>query len=321
MDTLQKILEFLKAQPNSRPSIIAENIGVSRQYIQRVLSDNADKIIAAGTGPNRYYRLANVVSEKAVTDTNSNTDSVFDKYFYALDPLGNEMVGANGLKKWCADRNYNYDKYAREFMNIIKKYYGKKKPDIINFTSKMKTTFEDKLYVKKVWVTDFYNFEIFGKTKMGTKVLIAKQSADSQIIADLVAELQSGVDAVRKNVQIDAIGFVSPTIQRQTQLMTSLDQKVALDIPRIKIAKVSARILVPQKTLKNLNDRILNAEQTFAVESAVKYKNILIIDDALGSGATINEISKQILQKNYAEKCYGLALVSSPSGYEVINEV
>jgi predicted amidophosphoribosyltransferase len=151
--------------------------------------------------------------------------------------------------------------------------------------------------------------------------MIAKQTGDNKTIQVLSDILSLIADNLIKNHDIEAVAFVSPTIQRQYQLMNRLESSVVLNLPRIKIHKVGARILIAQKTLKSLDDRILNASETFIVESSNRYKNILIIDDALGSGATLNEIAKQIVQKGIASNCFGLVLVASPSGYEVINEV
>lgn len=40
------------------------------------------------------------------------------------------------------------------------------------------------------------------------------------------------------------------------------------------------------------------------VNDARSYNNIHIIDDAIGSGATINETAKKIREKKIASKCY-----------------
>lgn len=324
MTTLQKIINYLQEQPNSRPQMIADKTGVSRQYVQRLLASHGHLFVVSGTGPNRFYRMAQPTNPPTVLTNNPTTpkqSELINKHFYTLDPLGNELIGETGLAKWCRARGYDIIKMQSEYLAIISKYYPATFRQPIDFTDKVADVFGDGMAVKKVWACDFYNFEVFGKTKLGSEVLIAKQTGDSVIIKDLISVLQASVDAIRSKVKVDAVAFVSPTIQRPTQLMTRLEQTIAPDLPRLKITKISARILVPQKTLKSLADRIVNAEQTFAVESPVSYKNVLIIDDALGSGATVNEISKQIKSRGFASSCYALTLVASPSGYEVINEV
>ena len=318
-NTLQELIDFLEKEPGSRPKVIAEEIGISRQYVQKLLANNENLFSVSGAGPNRFYRNKNTSIVKEEILTNFKDSNLIEENFYALTPLGEELVGVSGFKRWCDARNFDFDAKKNEYITILKKYY-KNGHTPIDFTNKLETSFADNV-IKKVWAVDYYNFEIFGKTKMGTQVMIAKQTGDSSITNQLISRIDPVIDNMIEKFNIEAVAFVSPTIQRQSQLMTKLDNNLAINIPRIKVHKVGAKILIAQKTLKSLEDRILNASETFVVESQKKYNNVLIIDDALGSGATLNELAKQILQKGIAKTCYGLVLVASPSGYEVINEV
>lgn len=52
------------------------------------------------------------------------------------------------------------------------------------------------------------------------------------------------------------------------------------------------------------------------------YNNILLIDDAIGSGATLNETAAQIKNKGICKgKIIGLAITGSFKGFDVISEV
>ena len=52
------------------------------------------------------------------------------------------------------------------------------------------------------------------------------------------------------------------------------------------------------------------------------YENILLVDDALGSGATLNEIAKKIRQKGICKgKIVGFVITGSFKGFDVISEV
>lgn len=325
--TIHKLITFLEGQPGSRPKSIADFTGLSRQYIQKILAGNKDLFTVTGSGPNRFYSLKNENIEGPKQPSNipvkaaQNTrDRLINEHYYSLTPLGEELEGVEGLVRWCEARGYNFDAKVKEYVSIINKYYPPNLNQPIDFTDKLKNTFEN-VAIKKVWAVDYYNFEIFGKTKLGTQVMIAKQTGDEKITKELINKMNPQINKIIESYSIEAIAFVSPTIQRQSQLMSKLDNNIATQIPRIRVHKVGARILIAQKTLKSLEDRILNAAQTFVVESSNQYKNILIVDDALGSGATLNEIAKLIMRKKIAENCYGLVLVSSPSGYEIINEV
>ncbi|MFA6622451.1 MAG: hypothetical protein WCV43_08870, partial [Candidatus Caldatribacteriota bacterium] len=76
-----------------------------------------------------------------------------------------------------------------------------------------------------------------------------------------------------------------------------------------------------QKTLNKLDDRIDNAKKTIVVEDCFQYNNVLLIDDAVGSGATLNETAAQIKQNKIAKNVIGLAITGSFKGFDVISEV
>lgn len=319
---LDKIISLLEEQPGSRPMYIANRLGVSRQYVQKLLAQNKHLFSVTGVGPNRFYKVKN---NDTAQDVLAGHDSVewselIEDHYYGLTPLGEELVGNKGFNEWCLARNYSVEQKQKEYLDILMKYYPKSFISPIDMTKKLIGIF-DQLYLTKIWAVDYYNFEIFGKTKLGTKVMIAKQTGDADALGYLANKLNTAAEHIIKQYNIDAVAFVSPTIQRQSQLMSKLEEAVGSDVNRVKIHKVGARILVAQKTLKNLQDRIINAKETFITESNASYKNVLIIDDALGSGATLNEIAKQIISKGISDECYGLVLVASPSGYEIINEV
>ncbi|MCL4417171.1 MAG: hypothetical protein M1365_10810, partial [Actinobacteria bacterium] len=68
--------------------------------------------------------------------------------------------------------------------------------------------------------------------------------------------------------------------------------------------------------------RIENARQTIIVDDKRIYENVLLIDDAVGSGATMNEIARQIKDKYLVNgHIIGLAITGSFKGFDVISEV
>jgi predicted amidophosphoribosyltransferase len=79
--------------------------------------------------------------------------------------------------------------------------------------------------------------------------------------------------------------------------------------------------MVPQKILNKLEDRVQNAKGTISVSDSIKYNKILLIDDAVGSGATLNETAKKIKDIKIAKKVIGLAITGSFKGFDVISEV
>jgi len=91
-------------------------------------------------------------------------------------------------------------------------------------------------------------------------------------------------------------------------------------LPILKLEKVKSEIVIPQKALSKLKDRISNAQNNITINDERKFKNILLIDDALGSGATINETAWKIKEKGNAKKVVGFAVTGSYKSFEVITE-
>ena len=66
--------------------------------------------------------------------------------------------------------------------------------------------------------------------------------------------------------------------------------------------KISGIIPIPQKSLNKLEERIVNAENTFSVPEKNVYNHIILIDDAFGSGATLNMIAEKLKAKKVGKK-------------------
>jgi predicted amidophosphoribosyltransferase len=129
------------------------------------------------------------------------------------------------------------------------------------------------------------------------------------------------VDGLVKKYEIDAVGFIPPTVKREVQFMRELERGLNLAVKKISIVKIKSDIVVPQKTLSKPSDRIENARKTIVVDEKGVYNRILLIDDAVGSGATLNETAVQIKEKGIAKEVIGFSITGSFKGFDVISEV
>jgi predicted amidophosphoribosyltransferase len=107
--------------------------------------------------------------------------------------------------------------------------------------------------------------------------------------------------------------------------MQELANKLDLGLPKAELVKsYQGEIIVPQKSLSGLQERITNAQETIYLKSplSASCKKLLLIDDAVGSGATLNEIAKKLRFANPSiEQIIGFAIVGSVNGFEVIREI
>jgi len=252
---------------------------------------------------------------------------IIEKYYAYTTPDGRQISGVEGFVYWGEFRSGRKDieKLAKEYIETREKYYGKKKSVLmIDASEKLEHVFDDDVHIKKLFHRDFDALPIFGKTNLSQMVRTAKSGRTNIVLMnEIVNKIQGSVTEIIEKYDIDCIGFVPPTVARKTQLMTFLDKKLNVgNCKRVDIFKVQNLIPVQQKSLKKIEDRILNAQKTIDVKSNKKCKNILLIDDVTGSGATLNQVAKKIIEKNIAKNVYAFTITgSAKSGvFDVISE-
>lgn len=119
--------------------------------------------------------------------------------------------------------------------------------------------------------------------------------------------------------QCDAAVWVPHTLKRTHPLQDFLNRTNDLPIPKIPIVKIIVKNIVPQKTLSELERRLENAELTNHVTETInnleKYKCVIIIDDAIGSGATIETIGVKMRRINSNLNLIAVAALGSYKGF------
>jgi hypothetical protein len=126
-----------------------------------------------------------------------------------------------------------------------------------------------------------YALPEFGKTPYGTWMELAKTYPSVNIFDTLLQSIIPYVRALIAHYQIDALCFAQPTAKRKLQIMDYLSKTLFNTLPRIRIQKTPG-YFPAQKTLKQRDDRIANAQASFEIfPSQTSYKHVLIIDDAV----------------------------------------
>lgn len=322
-DTGNKIAEYIKNKGQTSANELADFLNISRQALYKQLKKLQDRklIYKIGRPPKVFYLLKERTGEPEKVEIDKKFKNIIENSFLIITPAGEKKAGSDGFAYWCERHNQPIKKTAAEYVKTLEKYEEFKKNGFIDGTAKMKKTFA-KVYLDKIFYLDFYSIERFGKTKLGQLLLYAKQSQNKKIMAELIDYIAPAIKIFVKKYKIDGIGFIPPTVKREVQFMKELEKKIHFTAKKIIITKIKTEVAVPQKTLGRLEERIENARATFVVEGTSVYKNILLIDDALGSGATLNEVAGQIKSKKLCRgKIIGLAITGSFKGFDVISEV
>lgn len=320
--TSEKIIKYIEHKGQATGNELARYLTITARAVRKQLGNLLEKgkLYKIGKPPRVFYL---VTEEKKQTDAihiDPKIKKLIDENFLVITPAGEREEGFKGFVYWCNKQKLPVEKTALEYEKTFKKYISYKKDGLIDGMYKMKHTF-DAVFVDKVFYIDFYSIERFGKTKLGQLLLYAKQSQNKTLIKELVDRIRPQILSLIEKFETEAVGFIPPTVKRETQLMKELERQLNLPIPTINLVKVKTPVAVPQKTLNKLEDRIENAKSTMVVNDTKKYQRILLVDDALGSGATLNEIAQKIKNQKVAKTIICLAITGSFSGFEVISEV
>ncbi len=324
-----KIVKQLIAFNELTVKEIVDKLDMSKQMVhialKRLLEEG--RVQKLGRTPKTIYRLvkeSNVLEEAEVGYENLNTEREFlQKNFLLVSDSGELMQSIEAFNYWCKQSNLPFHKTLNEFIETKKKYekyYDK--TGLIDGTEKlMSTKGYDHVYLNKLFYLDFYAIERFGKTRLGTLLHYAKQGQNKFLMRIMMDEINKRIRDFVKLQKADAIAFVPPTIRREVQVMKFIQTQSNIALPIIDLKKISGIIPVPQKSLSKLDERIRNAENTFAITDQRKFNHVVMIDDAVGSGATLNQIAGKLLNKQTAKKVTGLAIVGSFKGFDVITDV
>ena len=302
----EKLIQYIQENPQATVVKMVDYFGISKQAMHRHLLELIDLglISKQGQPPRVYYSTRTPILNYG----NKETDERF-KGFITIDPSGMEK-GWFAFENWCIKRGFDIENYSKIYLETIAKYEKYNNYlGLIDATGKIGDTFKNNCFVDECFYGYFSAIEIFGKTGIYAQMLYSKQSGDKENMKKLfplvLGKIISLIKNTKDNHKIDAIGFIPPTVPRKVQFMREfekyldqeLNKKLGLYLPKIEIIKIRNEFIVPQKTLTKPSDRVENAQNTFVVDFIPKCKNILLIDDFVGSGSTFNFVGKKIKQK------------------------
>ncbi len=329
MKTSQKILEYIAEKGQVSGKELTDYLGsVTDRAIRKQLKTllEKEKVRKIGQPPKVFYSIFSGVAKKEnlsndVSAIDRAIRQIIDDRYLFITPGGEMQYGWNGFVLWCEKTQQDPIKTGKEYVSTVRKYDAFSKNGLLDGMRKIRNTF-DEVFLDKLFYLDFYSIERFGKTKLGQILLHAKQSQDRKLMRSLIEDVRPRILALIREWSIDGVLFVPPTLKREVQFMKELEKYLKLSTRTLLVSKVRTPVVIAQKTLTKLEDRIENARKTIVVGESAIYENILIIDDAVGSGSTLNETAAQIRKRGLCRgKIIGLAITGSFKGFDVISEV
>jgi hypothetical protein len=277
-----------------------------------------------GKPPKVFYMAVDEINVlPAVHNLPDEVGRVIDENFLYVNPDGVLIEGVLGFFKWAEKTKQDSNIQALEKEYVVtrqKADYWFHNKIWIDATEKLKATFQDST-IDLVAYKDFYALPKFGKTRLGALTLHAKVSQSRVLMHQVIVEIRESIRAIITKYQIEAVAFVPHSVPRLVPFLTVIRQELQLHLPEIKLEKIyQGEVRVAQKSLSKIEERIENAQKTIIISEHTEYKRVLLIDDAVGSGATFNEVAKK-LKAQSVQFVAGFAVVGSYKGFEVIQEV
>lgn len=326
--TRDEIIDLAHRKGRIRPAELVDELGISQVAVHKQLNKLVEEgsLFKTGKPPLVFYVPSHEVIPVSTVLLDEKTTRFIEENYLYITPSGVQLPGVKGFNTWVRqikqtpffkELALEYVKTRREALRLFTK------KGWLDATFKIKESFPDDAHLDNLVYQDFYALPKFGKTKLGQLVLHAKQAQNKHLIAKLAQEISPTIRKLIEHHKIEAIGFIPHSIPRKTPFLKELRRALKIDIPEVSLVKAyTGEIPIAQKSLSKLEERIENAQTTiFINETSIKHHRILLIDDAVGSGATLNESAKKLKQEYQVAEVYGFAIVGSYKGFEVIREI
>ncbi len=324
--TKDQIIEIISKNGPTQVKDLVQILGITQASVHRALNKLmvAEVLQRKGTPPKVFYFISHGRASLPSLILTDDEISLVKKNYLYIDPTGQIKKGIEGFVAWMtATKNrQKIENCIRDYLVVLNEAHShRNKKDLIDATERHNQIFE-RQHLDKVFYFEFYSLIKFGKTRMGQYLLHGKQAQDKKIIQAISEEVKESIFKIITEQRIDAIAWAPHSIPRKVPFLKELEKNLKIDLPRIEIKKVyQGEVPVAQKSLSKIEERIQNAQETMVVvPMKLSYKKVLLIDDAVGSGATLNEIAFKLKNKG-VKSVIGFAIVGSYKGFEVIKEV
>ncbi len=150
------------------------------------------------------------------------------------------------------------------------------------------------------WAMDFhsqFSGASWNRSRTGELVYRLKYLEDQSVLPELVEQAESLIHDKFNLDEVEAVAPVPPSVPRSNDPVSSFAQALAKKRHLTYLSVlVKSRQTRPQKEMLSLAKKRANVAGAFVLQSTVKGRHVLVVDDLFDSGATLEEITRLLLR-------------------------
>lgn len=331
--SLQQVLDLFQENEYLWATEISQKLNKSRVIIHKYLKEliNQNKLEKVGTWAYTKYKSVFFIESNKVDYKKNNflpnytDEKLLEEIFFKFTPEWNILKWFLWFEKWCEERDLDIEAKLKSFKSIYNHLQSLQNECWLLQAKESFWKHFEKIFLDNIYYADQYKRMEFWRWKLAEITFYAKQSQNKDLILQSIQQITLQLKCIIKRENIDAIAMVPWSIERKNQLLSFLKNDLkSLNLPFVNIIKYyQNNIAIPQKTLKTREQRIQNAKNTiFINDNNIKmYSKILLIDDFVWSGSTLNETAKKLKLEWIHEVIWFAFVWNTNLEYEVINEV
>jgi len=142
----------------------------------------------------------------------------------------------------------------------------------------------------------------WSRSPVGELAFKLKYQEDFSVIDSLIVKMKRLINAHPEIAQVDAIIPVPASIQREKDPVSSLARELARQLNLAFLPVVTkSRKTEQQKQFHTLAQKKANVGGAFRLQSSIRGKRLLVLDDLFDSGATLEEITRLLKRAGAAK--------------------
>jgi len=314
-----QILQLLSTHHTLRPAEINRVTNFSRQHIHATLKSllNSGQIIRKGRSPRTYYSLAKPGSQSSETvlQLTDQQRETLQSDFLIVKKEGHQVTGVKAVCDYAQDRNEDPQLIAEEFIKSREKQRAHLDLDDSGAADQIELLEEkDAIDVGVIERFNFADYNVvgaYGHTATAKKLYTAKHSGNALMQLQLFRETERQIHEVIEEYGIDAVAFIPGCTSQGKALMNRWKEALDLPLPHVNLVRAIEENPLSQDRISLQSDRELAAEGTLAVSDHRRFQHVLLLDDEVLSGTTIQHAAHSIKESEVAETVSAYALIFS----------